>query len=177
MSRFVRFAYSTLVVLIGVSLFATPILAAEREPLIRSFEQPTTELPAEPITTQPAEDEIPAPLRVVIHFLQLDEFQAQTLVRLMTEQRLRLAPIAAEIAQRQRYLDHLLGTEEPNPVEIGVLILQIRELKQHAEAIQHTVRNHFASVLNFDQQDRLKTIVLADSLQPVLPAFEAVGLI
>lgn len=119
----------------------------------------------------------PPPLGPVIAFLELDEFQAGTLISLIQQREQVVTPIAQEIAVLQQQLEQVLQSSNPEPPVIGVLILQIQGRKAAIVSAQAEFRVLVENQLSEHQRQKLHVARSAKALQPVLPSLNAIGLI
>jgi hypothetical protein len=113
----------------------------------------------------------------VAAFLGLDETQVGMLVQLLQQRRIAVAPIAVELRQREAALAHLLQTPQPDPALVGRIVLEIRELRRAAAAIQVDFLLAFEGLLDSDQRKKLALVRAAAAIRPVLPAFRELHLI
>lgn len=120
-----------------------------------------------------ADTPLPPP---VIAFLELAPLQVQQIF----EQRVALAsqvhPLIVNIVARETLLRELLEAGD-NPAAIGVVILEIRQLYGGIVAAHVQYRVAVESVLDAEQRERLAALRVARELQPLLPAFAALGLL
>jgi len=124
---------------------------------------------------QPADCE-GGPIAVVAQFLGLAPEQVPLLVQALHDRQQTLAPILQGIAIREHRIGELIATGG-NPAEIGVLVLQIHQLRQQAEAVQAAFLARVESLLNAEQRMRWQQVRLAARLQPVVPAFQALQML
>jgi HPt (histidine-containing phosphotransfer) domain-containing protein len=113
-----------------------------------------------------------APLAVVAHVLRLAPEQVQALAQLLQSRQETLGPILREIALREQRIRELLAAGG-SPAEIGVLVVQVHQLRETAAAVQAHFLEAFASLLAEDQLRTWNEVRGAARLQPVLPAFVA----
>ncbi len=172
-----KLAPVALLMIAAVSASATPAAAQEFRPLADPPVRVGERLePQSDVAPSHVEFLRPA-LMVVVRALKLDEFQVETSIQLLIARRQAVLPLAREIAVREQALKELIGSDAPNPAEIGVLVLQIRELKRGIASHHQTFLEAFVGQLDEDQHERLARINLAAEIQPVLPAFKKLGLI
>ncbi|MEM7482873.1 MAG: Spy/CpxP family protein refolding chaperone [Acidobacteriota bacterium] len=119
----------------------------------------------------------PTPLRVVAQFLDLSEEQAQQLAALRAAAADEIAPIVQEIATRKAALQQILSGEDPDPLEVGALVVSIHSLERQVRMIQQAVTDEFRTLLDDEQLQRLNAVDRAEPLCRVAPAFEALHLI
>jgi len=125
----------------------------------------------------PALAHAPTPLRVVANFLDLTEEQAQTLVDIRTTARELSTPLVQEIVPQKAALKELLGSEEPDPAEVGALVISIRELEREVAEIQRAAAEEFRSVLTEEQLQKYMAVNRSQPLCKIAPAFKALNLI
>jgi HPt (histidine-containing phosphotransfer) domain-containing protein len=113
-----------------------------------------------------------APLAAVAHVLRLVPDQVQAFAQLLQSRQETLGPILREIALREQRIRELLAAGG-NPAEIGVLVVQVHQLRKTAESVQAQFLTAFASLLAEDQLRTWNEVRGAARLQPVLPAFVA----
>ena len=148
-------------------MVATPLLAQEPEASMAW---------SEPIAaTQGAECE-GGPLAVVAQFLSLGPEQVQALAQLLREREEALRPILQEIARREERIRALIASGG-QPRDIGRLVIEIHRLRQGAEAAQAQFLARVHSLLDDEQRQRWDHLRAAAQLRPVLPAFQALGLL
>ncbi|MDH3626349.1 MAG: hypothetical protein OEV00_07820 [Acidobacteriota bacterium] len=172
-----RFAPVALLMTVAVSALAIPAIAQE----FRPYDEPPTRFEERvqrqgEVVANHGERLRPS-LMVVARALELDEFQIGNSIELLTVRRQAVLPLAREIDLLEHALEELIKSDDPNPAAIGVLVLQIRELRQAIGSHQQTFIEAFVSQLDEDQQGRLARINLAASVAPVLPAFKKLGLV
>ncbi len=125
--------------------------------------------------TAQGDPDAPAPLQLVVQFLQLQPQQQTVFGQLLQARQAAVAPLFQGIAQREQQVESLL-TSGGNPAEVGVLIIQIYALQQQIVQTQQAFLSNFAQLLDADQQQRLAAVAVASQLQPVVPAFQALQL-
>jgi hypothetical protein len=118
----------------------------------------------------------PAPLQIVVQFLQLQPHQVQEFQQLVQSRQAVIAALLDQIQQRTQQLDKLLNSGG-NPQQVGVLVIQIHVLQQKVIQVQQDFLSRFVGLLDNDQRQRLETVRIAYQLQPILPAFEQLNLL
>jgi hypothetical protein len=116
------------------------------------------------------------PVAVVAHFLGLTPEQAPLLVQALGEREQALGPILQGIAMREQRIRELIATGG-SPAEIGVLVVQIHQLRQQAENAQAVFLARVEAFLDPEQRVRWQQVRLAARLQPVVPAFQALRML
>lgn len=119
----------------------------------------------------------PSPLEVTAYFLMLSEEQVAHIIALEQAVQENGAPGVLEIAQRQALLGELLESDEPNPAEIGALVLSIRALEQQLVALRQEAADQIREMLDAEQLERLQAAASARPLCPVIPALAALNLL
>jgi len=113
-----------------------------------------------------------APVAVVAQVLRLAPEQVHAFAQLLQARQATVGPILREIALREQRIRELVAGGG-NPAEIGVLVVQIHQLRQAAAAAQEQFLAAFAGMLNEEQRRAWEQVRVAARLQPVLPAFLA----
>ena len=116
------------------------------------------------------------PIAVVVHFLGLRPEQLPVLEQALGERQQALGPILQGIAMREQRIRELIATGG-SPAEIGVLAVQIHQLRQAAEAAQAAFLARVESLLDAGQRVRWQQVRVAARLQPVVPAFQALPML
>ena len=88
-----------------------------------------------------------------------------------------LQPIAMQVGQHHEMLDHLLQSPTPDPATVGQVLIETRSLEQQIQEIQQQAAGQFEQLLTPDQLQRLGAIRGGSKVCPVVPAFQAVGLL
>jgi uncharacterized membrane protein len=117
------------------------------------------------------------PIHFVAGFLQLSPDQIAALVTIIQTRDAALQPIAARLRADHESLGKLLDSPDPDPAAVGRLLLSIRTAQKQAETIAGDAAASFGKVLTPDQRDRLQFVRQAAQIEPLLPAFRAVGLL
>ncbi len=117
----------------------------------------------------------PAPLQLVVQFLQLQPAQEPIFGQLLQVRQTAVAPLFQGITQREQQIDELFASGG-NPAQVGILLFQIHALQQQIMQTQQVFLANLANLLDADQQQRLAAVSVAAQLQPVVPAFEALQL-
>jgi hypothetical protein len=117
-----------------------------------------------------------SPLAVVAQFLSLVPEQVQATARLLVAREEVTGPLRQEIARREQRIGELAGSGG-DPAEIGRLVVEIHQLRQHLEAAQATVLHHFESLLSEGQRRKWRQVRVAARVAPVLPVFVALQLL
>jgi Spy/CpxP family protein refolding chaperone len=119
---------------------------------------------------------LPAPIVFVSNFLQLSDDQTQALITMIQTRDVALQPIAAKLHADQEALGKLVESSTPDATAAGTLLLQIHAEERQLAAAAQSAAASFEQVLTPEQRDRLQFVRQAAQIEPVLPAFRAVGL-
>jgi peptidoglycan hydrolase CwlO-like protein len=117
------------------------------------------------------------PPAVVASFLGFTEGQAAQFGELLSQFQTTVRPLQEQIATRQAQLDSLLNKSQPNPAEIGRLILEIHALQQQVAQAIESYQSGFAGLLTGEQREKVQQVAGASQLQPVVGAFVALHLV
>ncbi len=117
-----------------------------------------------------------SPVEVIAGFLQLRPDQIAVFGQLLQARQEAAVPVLAEIQIRVKRLEEILKAGS-NPAEVGVLVIQIHQLKEQVGQIQLNFLTQFANLLDADQRQRFEAVRLAAQLQPVVPYFQELNLI
>ena len=109
----------------------------------------------------------PEPVRIAAQFLHLSLDQLAAWDDTLGRKQASIRSIRREIALRERRLQDLLAADEPNPVEIGLLVMQISHLRGQIEEIRGSSGEELLATLD-DQQ--LAVVDAAGSAAPLVPA-------
>jgi uncharacterized membrane protein len=120
---------------------------------------------------------VPPPVQVVVGTLGLSDEQVQAWMPILQAREAAMQPLAAQVAQHRELLGRLLQSPTPDPASVGQVLIETRVLEQQVAAIQQQATAQFEQLLNPDQQQRLDSIRQAAQVCPVVPAYQAVGLL
>ena len=116
-----------------------------------------------------------SPLQVVAEFLQLRPGQVSELEQLLQARQAALVPLFQTAQAMIQQLGILLNAGG-NPVQVGVLVIQIHALQQQMGQAQQFFLTHFVAILDAEQLQKLQAVQIAAQLQPILPAFQPIFL-
>ncbi len=111
----------------------------------------------------------------VIQFLVLDADQIAAWDQLVADRDAAADPIRQALADVQQQIDDLFAAGDPDPTEVGLLVIERRDLGQQLADVHTVYVDGFEAVLDPDQLDRLEFIRRADRVQPLIPAFRIWG--
>ena len=155
-----------------VAAVALTVLAAWTP--LRAQELAASEAAA--VQTEQGADCEGGPIAVVVHFLGLRPDQMPVLEQALRERQQTLGPILQGIAMREQRIRELIATGG-NPAEIGVLVIQIHQLRQAAEAAQAAFLAGVESLLDAGQRVLWQQVRVAARLMPLVPAFQALQML
>ncbi len=116
-----------------------------------------------------------SPLQVVAEFLQLRPGQMSEVEQLLQARQAAIVPLFQTAQAGIQQLGILLNTGG-NPVQVGVLVIQIHASQQQIGQAQQSFLAHFVAILDAEQLQKLQAVQIAAQLQPILPAFQPIFL-
>ena len=116
------------------------------------------------------------PIAVVARVLRLTPDQVPVLGQALHERQQTVVPLLQGIAMREQRIRELIASGG-NPAEIGVLVLQIHQLRQQVEGAQAVFLARIESLLDAGQRVLWQQVRVAARLQPVVPAFQALQML
>jgi len=140
---------------------AAPALAQE-PPDFQPFEEPC--LPG-------------AAQNVIVEFLMLTPDQVDQWNVLIADRNAAAEPLRDAIAGINAELEVLLAGEDPDPYEVGDLVIQRHGFGQELADVHRTYVEGFETMLTEDQLGRYHFIRRAERAQPLFPSFRILGLL
>ena len=124
----------------------------------------------------------PAPCRarafkIVSRALRLDKEQREQWRDLLTERHDAVAPSRERLHQVQTEIKDLLAIPDPDPAQLGELMLEAKQLREEIARTNQDYRESFESMLDEQQLRRLEGMRKANEVAPLLPAFRHTGLV
>jgi uncharacterized membrane protein len=119
----------------------------------------------------------PPPVQVVATVLGLSEPQVAAWMEMLHAREVAVQPLQQELQLRQQTIATLLQSSSPDPATLGQTLIEARAIEQQIAAIVVQTNAQFEQSLTSDQRDRLQHIRQAAQVCPVVPAFQATGLI
>lgn len=113
----------------------------------------------------------------VAEFLQLTPGQIEDWDALIATHREEEGPAREAIRQLEAELRDLMDTDEPDPVGVGEIVIEIAGLRAEIDEIHRVYLEGFATLLDDEQSGRLGFIRRAERAQPLIPAFRVFELI
>jgi hypothetical protein len=114
---------------------------------------------------------------IVISYLELDPDQVAAFDILWEDHRIAEEPILQAIADVQTAIDDLFATGAPDPTELGLLVIERRNLGEALIDVHVVYVDGFELLLDDVQADRLHQLRVADRIQRFIPAFKGYELI
>lgn len=115
--------------------------------------------------------------QMVIEFLQLDENQMTAWDVLWADHRAAEEPIHQQIADVQTLIEDQFASGAPDPTELGLLMIDRRDLGEALIDIHLVYLDGFELLLDEEQTRRLREIRTAERIQGFIPAFKAFQLV
>lgn len=113
----------------------------------------------------------------VVRFLDLSEEQVLAWHEIYQIHRDTERPLQEEIAVIQALIEELFEAGDPDPYEIGELMIDRRELGEALIEVHIVYHEAFVALLDETQMRRLRFIARADDVQKTIPAFKLFELI
>jgi hypothetical protein len=113
----------------------------------------------------------------VVRFLELTEDQVLAWDELWLIHRDAEQPLRDAIRDVEAQIQALLDSPDPDPAELGELVLQRHDLGQALRDVHVIYHDGFVALLDQDQVDRLYFLARADDVQRFIPAFKLFELI
>jgi hypothetical protein len=136
---------------------------------------------AVPVAAQDGPDGAPPdrdPRQPIIRFLELSPSQVAAWGDLLAESTAAAEPFRTRLHEIQTELRELLTTDPADPLAIGELIIERRDLGESLNELHRGyVESFTAEILTEDQLQRFNAVRRAQRLQSVIPAFERFGLL
>lgn len=117
------------------------------------------------------------PKELVARYLQLSSEQLGQWEELLTTLRSTVEPLQQRLQEVESQLAELLRQENPAPAAVGALVIERHTLRAGIGQGLRDYVNGFEAMLTAEQVRKLQAIRLAERLQPLIPAFEAVHLV
>ena len=124
--------------------------------------------------THPAMD---AAHHAVANFLALDQNQVESWDILWADHRAAEEPLRQQIADVQTLIEDLFASGAPDPTELGLLMIERRDLGEALIDVHVIYVEDFQALLDEEQAGRLREIRIADKIQRWIPAFKAFELV
>ena len=114
---------------------------------------------------------------LVVEFLDLDADQTAAWEILWADHRAAEEPLEQQIASVQAMIDDLFASGNPDPTELGLLMIDRRDLGEALIDVHVIYVEGFESLLDDEQAGRLREIRIAERIQGFIPAFKVFELV
>ena len=114
---------------------------------------------------------------LVVEFLDLDADQTAAWEILWADHRAAEEPLEQQIASVQAMIDDLFAIGNPDPTELGLLMIDRRDLGEALIDVHVIYVEGFESLLDDEQAGRLREIRIAERIQGFIPAFKVFQLV
>jgi hypothetical protein len=119
----------------------------------------------------------PTPPAVVASVLGLTPGQVEQFGTLLSQVLPVLHGLQQEGAATQQQVDVLLGQPNPDPAQVGKLVVQLHVIEIQTTQVINNFHTAFASLLSQQQIQQLQAVSAASQVQPVVGAFVALYLV
>jgi len=113
----------------------------------------------------------------VVRFLQLSDEQIAAWNEIYLTHRDAEQPLKEEMRAVQDEIDVLFEAGDPDPAELGELVIERRDLGDQLLEVHLVYHEDFVALLDETQARRLRFIARADDVQKFIPAFKLFELI
>lgn len=125
----------------------------------------------------PPHPAVVAARHAVINFLELEPSQVEAWDILWADHRAAEEPLRQQIADVQAQIDDLFAAGAPDPAELGLLVIERRDLGDALIDVHIVYIEGFEALLDEEQSNRLREIRVAERIQRWIPAFTAFDLV
>jgi Spy/CpxP family protein refolding chaperone len=115
--------------------------------------------------------------RVIAEFLDLTDDQIAAWDVLIAEREQAAGPLRDALAAVQQQLDELLGSPDPDPLAVGELTIERRDLGEQLAVVHRAYVAGFEGLLDAAQLAQYRFIQRAERAEPLCPAFRMLGLL
>ncbi len=119
----------------------------------------------------------PDPVGVVAHVLELSEDQIMAWSKILHAREEAIQPLAEQAQAQQQTIGQSLASGNPDPQAIGRAVIQLNALQKQIGGVNVQSAEQFEQLLTPDQLERLNGIRGAAQVCPIVPAFQATGLL
>jgi hypothetical protein len=113
----------------------------------------------------------------IVNFLQLDPDQVAQWDVLWADHRAAEEILVQQIADVQALIEDLFATGDPDPTELGMLMIERRDLGEALIDVHVIYIEGFEMLLDEEQARRLQEIRIAERIQEWIPAFKLFDLV
>lgn len=129
------------------------------------------------VYTLPAVAQQPDPVAVVAHVLDLNEDQIRAWADILHARQAAIEPLAQRAQALQQQIGQSLESSAPDPVAIGRGFIELKGLQTQITTANAQGAAQFEQLLASDQLERLNGIRGGAQVCPIVPAFQATGLL
>lgn len=115
--------------------------------------------------------------RVIARFLQLTDDQVAAWDGLIADRNAAAEPLRNQIAAVDADLQALLSGDDPDPYEVGDLVILRHDLGEQLAAVHRSYAEGFEALLTEEQLGQYQFIRRAERAEPLFPAFRTLGLL
>lgn len=113
----------------------------------------------------------------IIQYLELTPDQVAVWDQLVADFEADAEPLREAIAEVQTQIDELFAGGDPDPFELGELVIERRDLVEQLAQVRMVYVDGFEALLDEQQSKKLNLIRRADRVEPLIPAFRVYGLL
>lgn len=124
-----------------------------------------------------AQEGPPPPVQVVANILGLSQQQVASWMELLHARQVATQPLQEQLHAKRQAIATLLQLPQPDPAAVGQAMIDARNIEKQIGAIAVQTNAQFEQSLTDDQRGRLQHIREAAQVCPVVPAFQATGLL
>lgn len=129
------------------------------------------------MSVAPAFAQQPDPMAVVAHVLELSPDQITAWSQILHSRQEAIQPMAQQAQAREQTIGQAFASGHPDAVVVGQALVELHALQEQIGAVNAQSLQQFAQILTPDQQQRLNDIRNAAQVCPIVPAFQATGLL
>ncbi len=122
-------------------------------------------------------EEYPDPAGVVAHVLELSDAQIASWSAILHARQDAIQPLAQQAQALQQTIAQSLASGTPDPQAIGGALISLSALQKQIGAANAQSAKQFEQILTPDQLQRLNAIRGGAQVCPIVPAFQATGLL
>lgn len=119
----------------------------------------------------------PQPVIIVAQVLNLSPDQVTAFAGILQQRQTAIQPLIEQLQAKQQSIGQLLGAANPDPLAIGQALIDIHALQLQVGAANAASAKQFEQILTPDQLQRLNAIRGGAQVCPIVPAFQATGLL
>ena len=119
----------------------------------------------------------PDPVAVVAQILNLSTDQITAWSNILHARQTAIEPLARQAQIQERAIGQALGSANPDPLFVGQAIVTLHALQMQIAQANAESAAEFEKLLTTDQLQRLSAIRGGAQVCPVVPAFQATGLL